>query len=409
MDATPSLATSRVVTAPAGLIICYISYFFYLGTATPYYTLWLADRGLNPGSIAMVGTAVLLGATIGQAGLSYCAMLFGLRVTALLASVAALLATVSLYGAHSISSIAAASAVAGLFAGSIIPLIDAMALSRPGIDYGHIRAWGSGAFAVAAVTAGWLIDFEGGWVVIPIELAALAVLGIGMAMIGPIPTIDQVPEQTSDRRQFWSALRSPALWLLMISVALINASHAYYYLFSDLYWSDHLNYGKTQIGFLWTSGLIAEVLVLRFLGGGTSMQWALGLILSGAAAAMIRWTCTAFDPPLALLFLIQLLHGFSFAATILGGLTLLRRIVDPAVLPAVLGLFAALVHGVVIGAVTALLGTSNMFAGSLGCFAMVGVAALGGLGVLIFPCLPSIAVYFRAPRFAATPPLPRLP
>jgi PPP family 3-phenylpropionic acid transporter len=42
------------------------------------------------------------------------------------------------------------------------------------------------------------------------------------------------------------------------------------------------------------------------------------LILLGAGGGLIRWSITAFDPPLALLFALQLLHGLSFAATLLG-------------------------------------------------------------------------------------------
>ena len=49
------------------------------------------------------------------------------------------------------------------------------------------------------------------------------------------------------------------------------------------------------------------------------------LIVIGAAGAVLRWTLAALDPPVAVVVLLQLLHGASFGATHLGTMMFLSR------------------------------------------------------------------------------------
>ena len=44
----------------------------------------------------------------------------------------------------------------------------------------------------------------------------------------------------------------------------------------------------------------------------------LGLSGLGAIAAIVRWIAMAFDPPLALLIVLQILHALTFGATHIG-------------------------------------------------------------------------------------------
>jgi PPP family 3-phenylpropionic acid transporter len=49
----------------------------------------------------------------------------------------------------------------------------------------------------------------------------------------------------------------------MLSVALINAGHAYYYTFSNLHWSRDLGYSSATLGLLWATGVAAEISVFQ--------------------------------------------------------------------------------------------------------------------------------------------------
>ena len=48
--------------------------------------------------------------------------------------------------------------------------------------------------------------------------------------------------------------------------------------------------------------------------------------LLGGAGAVLRWTAMAFDSPVALLPVLQCLHGLSFGATHLGAMHALARL-----------------------------------------------------------------------------------
>ncbi len=110
------------------LSACYAAYFAFLGVATPYFSLWLAWRGLSPWWIAAISSAVLVSGTIGQASVGYCAMLLGQKYMMLVAVIVSLLATAGLMLLASPLLLLALASLAGLFAASIIPLSDVMTL-----------------------------------------------------------------------------------------------------------------------------------------------------------------------------------------------------------------------------------------------------------------------------------------
>jgi PPP family 3-phenylpropionic acid transporter len=196
---------------------------------------------------------------------------------------------------------------------------------------------------------------------------------------------DEIGGATLARTRFHHlrALLSSRLWVVIIAVALINAGHAYYYTFGNLHWSRDLGYSSALLGMLWGTGVLFEIGMFSRFGDDGSTRRALTLILAGAVGGVIRWSVTAFDPPLSLLFALQTLHGLSFAATILGGLRLVKIAVPREVNPLAIGLFAAMVHGVVIGIVMALLATRLGATAETGYLFMAALSAAGGIGVIL--------------------------
>ncbi len=53
------------------------------------------------------------------------------------------------------------------------------------------------------------------------------------------------------------------------------------------------------------------------------------MIAIGGLSAVVRWIVTANEPPLALLAIVQLGHGFTFGMTIVGTMNLLVQRVPP--------------------------------------------------------------------------------
>ncbi|MHA7873669.1 MAG: MFS transporter, partial [Hyphococcus sp.] len=117
---------------------------------------------------------------------------------------------------------------------------------------------------------------------------------------------------------------SPVFLGVLAAAGLTQGAHAVYYAFSYLRW-EAIGYSAQTIGFLWATGVIAEIFLLtraRKLAGRFAPMVLLAL---GAAGAAARWAITALEPPLGLLFLVQTLHALTFAATYLGTIEFLDR------------------------------------------------------------------------------------
>ena len=187
-------------------------------------------------------------------------------------------------------------------------------------------------------------------------------------------------------------------WRTSCSVARLNASHAYYYSFSIRLWTDLLGYSKTNASLLWATGVLAEVALLGIIGDHISLRRAKQLLIAAGLGGTLRWTLTALAPPLPLLFPLQCLHACTYAAMHLGAMLALRRAVPPQIATTVIGIYAALVNGVIIGIVTGQLDPVYAQLGARGYGFMAALSALGGLGVLVFAHRWNGEMFIPAPR-----------
>jgi PPP family 3-phenylpropionic acid transporter len=371
-----------------GLLVVYPAYYAFLGVVTPYFPLWLQDRGLDAASIARVTALVMIATTLGQLLLPSTAVRVGLRRLAIAAAGLALISTSALALSHSGVAILAIAGFSGLFCGALLPIADALVLAGQGGGWGSMRAWGSLGFAAASLAVGWAIEQCGAWTIIAAEGLALALVLLGIVSTRPRGSGHRPMIGPVSWRHIASLLRRGDLWLLVIAVATINAGHAYYYTFANLHWAITYRFGAATLGLLWAVGVAAEIAILalsaRIFNTRDRERRAAQLLLVGAAAGVLRWSVTALDPPLAMLLLIQALHGLTFGATLLGGMEALRAMVPQRLLAPALGLFAAMVHGVVIGSVTLVLGGRFGPQGQAGFLLMALVAAAGFVVALAF-------------------------
>lgn len=201
-----------------------------------------------------------------------------------------------------------------------MPLTDAYALrgvARYGIDYGPVRLWGSAAFAAGSLACGYLVD-----VIAPRDLiwviVAWAVVAVAASL--QLQPLDDVRRRSAEARADTALLGDAGFWAVIVSAALIQGSHVAYYTFSAINWQLHGLSGLTIAG-LWTLGVIAEIVVFA-LSPRISLHPSTLMAIGGVTAG-VRWIVTANEPPLALLAIAQLGHGFSFGMTILGTMNLL--------------------------------------------------------------------------------------
>jgi PPP family 3-phenylpropionic acid transporter len=359
------------------LALAYAAFFLASGWYLPFFPAWLAARGLDPGAIGAMLAAAQVVRVLGTPAGTRLADRYGAPHRAIL--VAALMAAAAIALLGSVAGFGAILGAAVLYAavsGPIMPLIDAYALrglSLRARAYGPVRLWGSVAFIVANLTGGFLLD-----VLAPGHLIWLIFAGNGLVvlvtiMLVPLPADESTAP--SGAAASHGHLRQPRFLAIMAAASLIQASHAVYYGFSTLDWTRHGFDGKT-IGVLWALGVIAEILLFACAARLPPAIGPIALMLIGATGAIVRWVAAAFDPPLALLAPLQLLHAISFGATHLGTMQFLGKAAPPGGQASAQG-DVATANSVMMALASALSGVLYGMGGSLAYGAMALFAAAG--------------------------------
>jgi len=215
------------------------------------------------------------------------------------------------------------------------PLTDAYALrgvARYGLDYGPLRLWGSAAFVVGALLCGLFIDVIAPerliWIIAGTAgLSALASLGLP-SLDAPKTSESKTSEsKTSEskasepgHRGAGGLLRDSGFLAIILASALIQGSHAAYYIFASIVWKQ-AGFGGLTIALLWSLGVVAEIVLFAL---SPRFTWPSAvLVVIGALSAVARWVITAQQPPIAILAAVQLAHGLTFGLTQVGTMGLL--------------------------------------------------------------------------------------
>ena len=160
---------------------------------------------------------------------------------------------------------------------------------------------------------GWLAGLYGGAMVLPAMAAAFALTVAGAVIVpkigrprrpSPIAAIATMPAA--------SRLRQRDVQLMLIGVSLVNASHAMLYAFSVIYWRK-LDFSGTEIGVLWSAGVLAEVILFAFALRIRRRFNLWSMMTLGAAVAVGRWLVFPLETSFAGYFASQCLHAFTFA------------------------------------------------------------------------------------------------
>lgn len=360
---------------------------FAVTAVNAFMPLWFAERGLSATAIGQVlGLASLFRVMAGP-WWGTVADRIGLRrpvmTTAACVATSLSLTYVPLNGFFPILFVAA---FLGVAASALGPLSDslALALAREGkMEYGPVRAAGSISYMVVTAAAGQVLALLGATLV-----PWLQALGYGLAAVFTrlLPEA-QTPPAAPRVLGGWALFRLTPFRVTVACTALIQGSHAAYYGFAALYWRSQ-GFGDDIIGLLFAEGIIAEVAL--FLWGRRLVErlGPAGLTSCAAAAAIIRWTGTAFAPPLAVLAVLQLLHAATFAMQHLAAMMLLSRSIPPERAATAQALHSALGQGVPNGLMMLL--TGYLYA-RFGGHAFLAMAVCASLSLCLLPALRRVA------------------
>ncbi|MFN9927561.1 MAG: MFS transporter, partial [Phenylobacterium sp.] len=152
----------------------------------------------------------------------------------------------------------------------------------------------------------------------------------------------------------------------------------FYYGFSTLAWRDQ-GIAPGLTGVLWGVGVAGEIAFLWWMEPWRRRIGPTNLLILGGIASLVRWTGLALSPPLWVIFALQTLHVFSYAATFLASLEIIGRLSKPANASAAQSLNSALSGGILMGLAT--LASGPLYDG-FGAFGYLLMSAMCGLGLI---------------------------
>ncbi len=349
--------------------VSFIPQFWSLAGYVVFFAAWLAHNGLDEYQIALIlGVSQALKNLLAPFTALW-ADGFKLKKTPILyMNILGVLSVLLLFYVDQYVSIFLITIFFALSSSAIVPILDGLSMKgaeRYGFDYGHTRLWGSLAFIVSSILCGIYIEYYGYdvviiWLLIGAVLALIAGLflpilpeKVKLADVGLDSSGDSVSKRpTRGKFDLTGALilvKQPIFISILVTVAFIFASHAVYYGFSTIHWAK-LGYSGRMIGLLWSVGVLAEVVLFMFSNKLANLMGPRRLLIWAAIAALVRWAITALDPALYWLFIVQILHAFTFAAAYLASLHLITRSVPEDLISTAMAISASINSGIFMAA-----------------------------------------------------------
>jgi PPP family 3-phenylpropionic acid transporter len=230
-----------------------------------------------------------------------------------------------------------------LFIAPVMPLVDNTVMEKLGEHsgkYGKQRLWGAIGWGIAAPVVGWLIESSGlHWTF----FGYIVLMAVGLVVIWFLPV-----SQTSIGSKFWLGLRSLLLnwqWIIFLLLVFIGGTIlSIISSFLFLYLND-LNASKTLMGLSLTIATISELPVLFFSEHLLKLSGARGLLIFALLISVTRSLAYSFINTSGLVLLIQLLHGPSFSAMWVAGVSYANKIAPQGMGATAQGLFSGVQLG----------------------------------------------------------------
>jgi PPP family 3-phenylpropionic acid transporter len=316
-----SLLPSRFASPEARASLYQFTVYLPGAVSSVFLGIWLSEHGLPADQIGIVNSIPML-------CLLAVNMLVGRladrakdwRSVIVVLSIAGAAASFGLFFVNEFWGVMLVWSLVTMTNGSIPPIIDAASVRmtrRNGTDFGVVRAWATVGYVVGAGGIGMLITVFGANAFAPLFVAT-SLLRAGLSLLLPrfrAPAQAQtlattVPTKLRDSLKLWFVLP-------LVAFAMINASHALIGGFGGLLWHQN-GIPDYFIGPLLAAAATGEAAMMfawRRFGGKITAR---NMILAACIASLVRFTAMAFNPPVAVLFLVQMLHAVSFGVGYFG-------------------------------------------------------------------------------------------
>ena len=367
----------------------YFAYFAQVGAAAPYFSLYLASLGLAAAQIGVLLSLGQLMRVVGPNFWGWVADRSGQRVRIIRFTLACGgLCFAGFFFAQTFWSLFALLLTLGFFTSASMPLFESLTLAhlRGAISgYGVIRVWGSVGFIATVMLVGYALD------TLPVASLlwmVLATYALGWACSLFVPEAAPAGSQ-AEPGPVWAILRRPEVMALLAACFLMTLAHGPLYAFFSIYLVDH-GYSKAAVGWMWTYGVIAEIVVFLLMPALMRRYSLTFILLVCFAATVLRFLMIGWGVgSMPVLFVAQLIHGLSFGAYHAAAVTVIHRWFQGAHQVRGQAIYLSVTFGAggVLGSLLSGLGWDSI--GPAWTFSGAALAALAGFGLMYWKVRPA--------------------
>lgn len=342
----------------------YFLAFFGLGVYGPYLSIFLHSRGLSGAEVGTVWALMPLGAVLAPPLWGMVADKFRNRKALIFCLSAAGGGLFSgLLVAETFLALAAVVFTFSAFRTSTLPLVESATLEyldrkkneRPKPDpegavgegnrpaaYGGYRLWGSVGFITASLFIGYLVDTFSIRAMVYVFLAAAGIQAL-LAL-----TLPSEGKRGGTRARLGpeiaALLKQPQFVAFLAAGFFLRTSHGALWTFLPIHMKT-LGLPGWVIGWSFSVGVAAEVVLLMFSGPLLERWGARTFLLISAGAAAIRWSLYPFARGPWAFLSISLLHAFTFAAFHVASVGFVYKNTPPSLKSSGQALFSASTYG----------------------------------------------------------------
>ncbi|WP_099062677.1 3-phenylpropionate MFS transporter [Serratia sp. BW106] len=304
-----------VLQSTRWLALSYFTYFFSYGIFLPFWGVWLKGEGIPPETIGILLGAGLVARFLGSLLIAPRVKDPSHLVTALrLLALLTLAFAIGFCFGNGWGWLMLVIAGFNLFFSPLVPLTDALAgtwQKQITLDYGRVRLWGSLAFVIGSALTGQMVSVWGHNAILYSLIISILAMLLGMMLKPSVMPQGEARTHSEADRSLWEMLKEGPVWRFLLCVTLLQGAHAGYYSFGSIYWQE-AGYSASTIGYLWSLGVVAEVIIFAS-SNFLFRRWnARNLLLLSACCGILRWGLMASSTELGWLLVIQILHCGTF-------------------------------------------------------------------------------------------------
>ena len=292
----------------------YLFYFAFIGAFSPYFGLYLQSLNFSAWDIGLLMSQMQLMRLFGPNLWGWVADRFGQRLLIIrLAGAISLAGFSAFFWFDKLPGMLLAMAVLAFFWSAALPLVETLTFSHlreESTRYSRIRVWGSIGFIVAVMVTGAILDrLPTASILWVCWLILFGILGVALVLPEAPPI-----RHAHDAPSIAEILRQPRIRAFILACLAMSAAHGAYYVFYSIHLAAH-GYSKTEVGALWSLGVLAEIGVFMTMSR-LALRFSLrAILLASFAAAVLRFLLMGWGvESAALMIFVQLLHGLTFGS-----------------------------------------------------------------------------------------------